>query len=483
MRNKLVNIYRNKTKLNCIIVLLLVNIVLVLYSTPVVDIGDTTAYISMAKAFACGNTGVLPPSRSPLLSLIISPLFSLFQDNLAFGLVVIFNYILLFSTSILVMYFFRQLFSNMLLPFIIALSFNLSLSTIGYANIVLTEILTVFLLTTSLYLLVLYRNKGKILFVIVCGITVALTGLARFNTIPIIVTFIIAILYTSICIKKETRKRIAIVSFAFILPYLLIINSWAYFQYTNNRGYGLFPSSTSARGFVAPNAQVAIIDEDIIVSPELQPILDIYLSAKVEINESMNSSRSASLSRFDFLNILGLLHGNYPARRLAERRLENYFDQNSIGDQDRTNLHNLYIEEVIAQRQIKILQIRVLSFVSGFRASYAGVLPTEYGNINLNILPIALVKAYKLLIMFASVFVFFSFFYYIFQAIKKREINYFVTLCYLIIFSFWGINFVFITTNDANRFKYPAEPWIIGIFIYYLNRGYIKSRDSWHKRK
>jgi hypothetical protein len=70
-----------------------------------------------------------------------------------------------------------------------------------------------------------------------------------------------------------------------------------------------------------------------------------------------------------------------------------------------------------------------------------------------------------------SLVVFVSFLFFIFNSIKAK-FNPDITLLtlFFVVYSFWGINFMFFTVGDANRFKFPAEPLIIGLFVYYLDK-------------
>jgi hypothetical protein len=68
-----------------------------------------------------------------------------------------------------------------------------------------------------------------------------------------------------------------------------------------------------------------------------------------------------------------------------------------------------------------------------------------------------------------SVIVFISFFFFMVSVVKTKFMpDITLLVMFFIVFSFWGINFVFFTVGDANRFKFPAEPLIIGLFVYYF---------------
>jgi hypothetical protein len=99
------------------------------------------------------------------------------------------------------------------------------------------------------------------------------------------------------------------------------------------------------------------------------------------------------------------------------------------------------------------------------------MLPDTYGKINLNILPPFIIKLNKLINFFISSFVFVAFFFFVLKLIKNhsKKPDFILLVLFTVVLSFWGINFIFATVSDANRFKFPAEPLIIGLFIYYVN--------------
>jgi hypothetical protein len=127
-----------------------------------------------------------------------------------------------------------------------------------------------------------------------------------------------------------------------------------------------------------------------------------------------------------------------------------------------------FYAEIAAQNRAFITQARFYSMFNSFRASSSGALPLEYGNVNLNILPAWVFQLYKLALFLISLVVFFVFFLFAWNGIKQGwQFNFTLLTAFLIVFSFWGINFVFITTIDANCYKFPAEPFILGLFVYY----------------
>ena len=106
-------------------------------------------------------------------------------------------------------------------------------------------------------------------------------------------------------------------------------------------------------------------------------------------------------------------------------------------------------------------------------------MPLEYGKTNLNILPSWVFMAYKLAFPLVSLFVFCAFFPFAWRGIARGWKFDFTLLCmFLVVFSFWGINAAFVTTNDANAYKFPAEPLIIGLFVFYAVKAGIRLKSK-----
>ena len=63
-------------------------------------------------------------------------------------------------------------------------------------------------------------------------------------------------------------------------------------------------------------------------------------------------------------------------------------------------------------------------------------------------------------------------------ALKAIKPNWGVIMFILIIFGFFFINFSYATVNDANRFKYPVEPLIITLSVYYFYKLFLFARRN-----
>jgi len=86
--------------------------------------------------------------------------------------------------------------------------------------------------------------------------------------------------------------------------------------------------------------------------------------------------------------------------------------------------------------------------------------------------PSFLIKLNKILNIIISFSVFIFFFIFIYKSFKDypQKPDFTLLVLFIIVVSFWGINFLFVTGTDANRYKFPAEPFIIGLFIYFVKK-------------
>jgi 4-amino-4-deoxy-L-arabinose transferase-like glycosyltransferase len=452
-----------------IIILLCINIALALYATPVTDCGDAGSYLQLSNKFLGEKIELNMAHRSPLFSMLLALVIKTFGIPLAFKIAVYIQYCLVFATSVIIYSLFKRMFRNPLLPFIISILFNLSFSTIYFANILLTEILTIFLLFVSLHFLMKYFDKKKFIYLILLGLSIGLLSLARFNAIPLIFSFLILLYYILFIEQRSSFKKGLISSIVFLIPYLFILNSWAFYNLNQNGFYGLLPGG----GLLASrNAIVASISQANKVDQDYQPVLDIFIKARDAYSSLRIDDIKGSLSSNDKYGILNDLHSGYAVYMIAYPHLIKYFNlKETDGEFQMNNKLKRFYKEISRENSSFIWKLRVYSLLNGFRASISGILPSIYGKVNLNILPPFIIKLNKLINFFISSFVFVAFFFFVLKLIKNhsKKPDFILLVLFTVVLSFWGINFIFATVSDANRFKFPAEPLIIGLFIYYVN--------------
>ena len=458
-----------------VILLIVINASLAIYSTPITDHADASAYILLSKVLI-GEAEADLASRSPLLSIIMAGFMLILSPPVTFKAVILFHYILVGITSFLVFLIFKPLFEDVRFPILIGLMFNLSLSTIYLANIIMTEILAAFLLVMSVYWLLKIDNKFNYQDMLILGLLVGLVSLASFNVVPIIVPF--TLLFGYIVYRQNIPMVKWVYPFTvFIIPYALVVNLWCVYNYHNNGFYGLFPGNVDG---VSRNITVASIRPENKVSEEYEPVLEIFLDARAKYLESLSTTTlKGSLYKLDKFNFLTDLYSGYIIYKIAQKELYEYFQiDRAQGTYDLNQALGGFYHEIVNQNKSFIWKYRFVSFFSGFRAGPTS-LPAKYGNINTNILPNIIFMLYKIGIIMISLFVFFSFFIFVINTIKNKiRPNISLLIVFIIILSFWGINFYFVTEANANRYKFPAEPIIFGIFIYYVYEGL-----NWFKAK
>lgn len=459
----------NISKNAFIIILAVLNLVLALYATPVTTTGDEGDYITLSKTFLGEANNVDQQHRAPLYSIIMAGFMLIFKVPVLYKVMVVFQYLLVAVTVWLVYLLFRRLFQRKELAMLVALLFNLSFSTIYHANILLTEILTVFLLVLSTYLLLRTSDNGRLARIMALGGVLGLLSLARFNTIPLIVTFIVLLGYILFRQKASVKKWVFFMV-AFIFSYALIMNLWCLYNYQHHGIYRLFPGSGVGLVHAPRNIVIASIRPGNTVSEANKPVLEIFLKAREKFFSIKRTDLKGSFAFLDKKDILSGLYSGYPIFLLAIPELQAYF--NLSGNRNESIITSKlagFFNEIAMQNRGFNWKFRFYSLLSGFRASVGGTIPPEYGNINLNILPSITFLIYKLIFILISVFVLFDFFIFIISTVKNKFMPDITLLTmFFIVFSFWGINFLFFTVGDANRFKFPAEPLIIGLFVYYF---------------
>lgn len=447
-------------------VLVVLNICLAIYATPVSDLGDASTYILHGKTLLENAQRNDLQYRSPLYSIILAGFMLVFKVPVLYKVVIILQYALVAATAWLVYLLFLRLFKKRKMAMLVALLFNLSFSTIFYANILLSEILTAFLLIAAVYLLLSVFDRGGLLRAYMLGVMLGMLSLARFNTIPLAFTFLVLLGYALLRRKTPAGRWLAAMGI-YITAYVFIINFWCLYNLQYHGAYRLFPGNSVQ---VPLNIAVASIRPGNKVSEVHQPVLDIFLKAKRQFLGRKIVIKKGSLASLDKF---GIFHGMYSGNAiysLAAPELRAYYD--SLNRDNRgvsTAGFRDFLREISVQNKSYIWKYRFYSFMNGFRAASDGSLPPRYGRNNLNLLPAIVFMAYKLVFLFMSCFVALAFFFFLVHAANNRFRFEMTRLAmFLVIYSFWGINFLWITIGDANRYKFPAEPFIIGLFVFYF---------------
>lgn len=449
-----------------IVLLAMLNGVLAAYATPVTDRFDPTEYILLSQSFLGQVTDVNLAHRSPLFSIVLAGLLLLLKPPLVYKVMVIVHYILVAFTSWMVYRLFQRVFSTKRPAMLSALLFNISFATIAFANLIQTEILTVFFVVLSLAILMKIDDDGKHAHYFALGTVVGLISLARFSAVPLIFVFFVLLLIVLFRQKVSAKEGVFSIGMFFV-PYFLLINAWCLYNNYHYGFYGLFPRSSGQT--VSRNITVSSIRPEYQVSEGNKPVLAIFLKARENyLKESPVSTKGGS-SILDKLGISVDFYGGYNIYLTARPDLRRHYDlPASAGEYELSQKLSGFYQEISGQNQAFVLRFRFISLLYSFKVSESGLLPSEFGKINLNILPGIFFKIYGLVFVGISLFVFFAFFYFIVNGIRRGwNFDFTLLASFFIVFSFWGINFAFVTAVDANRFKFPAEPLIFGLFVYY----------------
>lgn len=466
--------------------------------------GDTDNYITLAKQFLGTDSSQQDLSnRSPFYSVILAVFIKIFGEGNFLQFVFYFQCLLLFLSAALLYKIFNELLNvslhpgrerkspgheefqssaveSSLLPreskssryilLLIGLMFLFNISTITYGFMILTETLTLFLFICTAYLIVRYpavrRKKGVL---VLAGLLTGLLILTRFNTLllPLCLIFCFFLAHYFESGWKKTGVLLVHISL-FILPLLVVLNIWCYKNYRDYGFYSLFPPSYGSQRFLEP----ALVNEDTEVSPQYRQVLDIFLRAKEKILSKDPPLKKGSLLKYiPIKRLLYEINAGYKIYKEARSELLVLFQVENAANPEFLLGRKLtgFYKEVAAQNKLKLFLFRVYSLLNSFRAGFV-TLPSR-ANINLNVLlPAFIFVLYKIMFLFLMVLFVPLTFFYLVHIIKGRRIkeNY-IQICLLVlIFYFPAINFLAVTIADATRFKYPAEPLIFGMLVYYV---------------
>lgn len=445
---------------------IVINLLLAWYSIPVTKLGDAGVYVNWAKSFVGELSYINNGHRSPFYSILMAGLFLFLKEVAVFKVMLLIQYAMLGISVWLTYIIFRSVFDKRYKSVVVALLFNFSFASIHYANLLQTEMLTLFLFICSVYGIVCLFQKIKNSTLLFVGLSVGLLFLARFNTVPMLFCYLGALGYlfyrTRIGFKRALQS-----SFYFLLPIIVLVNSWCLYNYKYNHFYGLFPGA----GGTPRNVTVASIRSDNKVSLDYQPVLEIFLKAKEEVESEAITIRSKGYVSVWGLSEIDKVSNGFPIYLKARPHLIRHFKlKSNVGSLEmRAHLEDFY-KTIYSQNQEFIWKARVISLFLSMTHS-ASSLPDSFGKINLNILPSSIFVGYKVVFLLLSLTVFIAAFFFLYRFLRnKRLIPLEIVIAYLFVFGFWGINFFFATTADANRYKFPCEPLIIGLFVFTLDR-------------
>lgn len=451
--------------------------------------GDSPSYIELARQIfdlpGAGTTDL--SARSPLYSVIIGLFILVFGEAGYLIPLMTFQYFLIFLSSLFIYKIFLQLTGKRGVAFFAGLTGILNLTTIFFGFMVLSETLALFLFTLTAWLLMKYYQEGSAGTAILTGLVVGMLILARYNMIgmPVVVVGLLIIVFVFKKQKGGLSQAVRDISL-FVVSMLLILNIWAFRNYLTNDRYELLPRHHTGQRWAVP----ATIDPSDNVSPEYREVLDIFLRTREEllVREENREYRKSSLLEYGVIKKINDYFrsdvSGYLLYKDSEEELLHYYilEKNTEGIRALNDKLKPFYNEIAAQNKREIRRLRTYSLLYTFK-HISPTLP-ENAPANLNILPSFILKAYKVIFILMMVMVFAGSIIHIVYMILRRErfrqsLQWIIM--YGIIWYFPIVNWYANVLGDANRFRYPADMLIIGVFVafcFYLFKYQFKFRGK-----
>jgi len=447
----------------------IITIFYILLFNPVYSIGDSTVYIRYAQAVADNNNTGMYLNRSPLYPFLLSLIIKTGGIESLPRVIMIIQYFLIFFSSVILFKILKQIFTQSQ-SFCAVLFFFFSFSTVYYGYMVLSEILTLFLFLLSTWILNTWIKLRSDYLLFITGILLSLVILARFNTLPIIASFLLIIAYVSVL----TGNKISIFilsrnTLIFLLPLIIMLNLYAFYNYKTNDFYGLFPTGGSP--LISRNAILASIDGTETVSDKNKPVYDIFLKAVDNYKSKERIEKKASLLKIWNPDFAKKLYAGFHIYSSASQSLCSYFGIDPENSEPNMSKElRFFYREIVVQNRSDILLMRFYSLLNSFRSS-SGITFLRQENLNLGNLPAWIIITYKITIILISIFTFFAVFFYCGNSIIRWKIINPVFLSLIILyFSFYFVNLFFVIGGDSNRYKFPSEPLMFGLFVFFITK-------------
>ena len=434
---------------------------------PVVH-GDSSSYLKLAKEFAGYPSNYYNGHRSPLYPLILSVFIRIFREENLLVTILIFQYFILFFSALLLYKITKKIIANSFLCFLTVLLFLINPSTIYYSYIILTETLTVFIFLLTIYFILNLINEHKIIHLLFSGISTGLLILARFNLLflPFFILLIV-ILY----LLKNNKFSIHNLFKSFLiytLPLLFILNLWALKNYNTFGEYFLLPTGGV---IISRNALLTTFDNNTKVDEKNKEIKEIFLASKNKIlNENFKLNESSFLKYSNKLkNFVYRMNSGFMIYSDAVPEIKKHFVLNDSTNSILTVDNRLsgFYNNILWDNKLKMIIPMSYSFLISFKPTPSS--PSLNANIGK--------FTSKIWFLYKIVFIIFMFLFMyltiikLFRIIKNKSVldNLNIMSITIVILYFPIVNFLFATMADANRFKFPAEPLIIMMLIYYYN--------------
>jgi len=438
--------------------------------------GDYPAYLDLARQIfhLPGATENDLSHRSPLYSLLMGLFILLFGEAHYTLPLVLFQYGLVFLSSLLVYRIVLMLTGRDTAAFIAAFAGMVNLATVFFGYMILSETLALFLFTLSVWLLLNYVKGAGRTAIITAGLVTGLLILARFNMMgfPVVILVLLTIFFIFGEHRCGIRKAAADMSL-FLVGLCLVLNGWAFRNYLENGRYELVPRHHLGARWAVP----ATISPSDTISSEYQPVLDIFLQTRGELLDKERSrvNRQSSLLENDFIRRMNDSFrpsvSGYLMYRDSEEELLRYYGlaKNQEGLRLLNEKLKPFYGQIAAQHKSEISRFRIYSLLYTFKH----ISPTLAGEdrLNLNKLPSPLLKAYKVLFIAVALLVYLvSLIHTVYLLLRRERIRAGLRwlMIYGLIWYFPVVNWYANVLGDANRFRYPADMLLTGLFVCYL---------------
>lgn len=458
-----------------LVISLLICIVFILLFQPIVidAKGDALRYIDLSKQLfnIPGASDVDLSHRSPFYSTILGLFNLVFGEDNYLKAIIVFQYIMVYISGLIIYKLTFSLSSSKVLSFIAALVSLFNLSTVFFAYNILTETTALLLFTLIVFYSIKYFKTCSSKYLIFVGIASGILVLTRFNMIGLpLVSSILIGLY--LFLKKQHFKVYISHLGAFALPVLIVLNTYAMFNYTNRGFYGVLRAGQSGQRWAIPST----INERNIVSEEYSDILEIFLETRKSlVNEKKEIAyKKASLLNNKIINSIFYYFksevNGYKLYLESEEKLLQYYNL----DYSTQNINKLgeklepFYREIAKQNRLELSVLRAFSFLYTFKY-VSPILPGNSGK-NLNLLPSSIHLVYKIGFILISVLAYFyALFHGVYLLLRKRLLpNYANIVLYSYLWYFPLVHVYANVMEDANRFKYPAESIIIIVFFIFM---------------
>jgi hypothetical protein len=439
--------------------------------------GDYPAYINLAKQIynMPGAAGTDLSHRSPLYSIVIGLFILIFGESSHLYPLMIFQYFLIFITVILIYNIFNLLTSDRIIAFIAGIAGVLNLTTIFFGYMMLSETLTLFLFTWAVWKILQYYNMQKVYNLVIAGILSSFVILARFNTLGLPIVIIIGLVIVHFVRNKEsgTYKLIKEIT-VFAVSAFAVLNLWALYNYKEKGLYELLPKYHVGQRWAVP----ATINKENKTGNDYDEVLAIFLKTreKLLLNASRGTIRKGSLLSNNLIRKVNDFFrpevSGYFMYRDSEQELLDYYGLDNTPEDIRILNEKLkpFYRILAEQNRTELNRLRIYSFIYSFK-HISPVLPSD-STVNLNILPAFVLKLYKLAFIFICVVAFTGSIIhcsYIISGREKLKSGIYWIILYSFIWYFPLVNWYASVLGDANRFRFPADAIILGIFICYCS--------------